>query len=200
LGVGRWFKYYSSTIGAQMIIGTDLDGVLVDSVIPVVEFAERNTGIKAPEGKRDWYFSTFPEPLRKEIQRLFRDDAFMNNTHTFHGVASTLLKWKDAGHVVYIITARTEAIRENTKKMVERMFAGMYAGLYFVDIGTPKTDIMRQLKIERWIDDSGHGCKEACELGIRTFLIHNRYTTEYNQCVIGELPVVPVKVISDIVL
>jgi beta-phosphoglucomutase-like phosphatase (HAD superfamily) len=183
-----------------MIIGTDLDGVLVDSVIPVVELAERNTGIKVPDGKRDWYFSTFPELLRKEIQRLFRDDAFMNNTHTFHGVASTLLKWKDAGHIVYIITARVPEIRENTKKMVDRMFGGMYAALYYVDIGKPKTDLMRQLKLQIWIDDSSHGAKESCELGIRTFLIHNKYTAEYNQCVIGELPVVPIKVISDIVL
>ena len=182
----------------KKIIGLDLDGVLVDTVMPVLELAERNTGLKAPPGERDWYFSSCPEPLRKEIQRLFRDDAFMNNCFTFHGVVPTLVKWKDAGYNVYIITARTQCIRENTQVMVERMFGGLYQQLYFVEIGQSKLSLLKNLCVDVWVDDSPQGAREASENGLTTYLIHNKYTETYNRCVIDVLPVIPIKVISDI--
>ena len=194
---------------ATVKLGIDLDGVLVDSVIPVTTMAEMNTGIKAPEGERDWYFSNYPKVLRDEIFRLFKDPKFMCNCMTFHGVVPTLMKWKDAEHKVHIITARAPEIRNETEKMVSSTFytgddiSGrmLYDGLHFVDIHEPKTEVLRRLSVDMFIDDSPHRVKEACQLGIpRVYLVHNKYTSTYNECVIGKLPVTLIKVISDIIL
>ncbi len=181
-----------------MNIGLDYDNTLVDSSYNAIALAEENTGIKAPSYNHDWHFTGFPKKLVVEIQRLFKDDMFMNNVFTFRTVVPTLYKWKKAGHKLIIITARAEEVRKGTKFMVKRIFP-MIDKLLFVDIGGDKTELMKKEKLDIWIDDSPHGILQADALGIKTYLIHNKYTKCYNSIITKKYKnVTKIKVISEI--
>jgi len=181
-----------------MIIGLDYDNTLVDTSYNTIALAEENLGIKAPSYNHDWCFSGFPKPLVDEITRLFKDDSFMNNVFTFRTVVPTLYKWKKAGHKIIIITARAPEVRKGTRQMVKRIFP-MVDKLLFVDMGQSKSEIMKKEKLDIWIDDAPHGVLQSKELGIKTYLIHNKYTKCYNSEVAKKhRDIRKVKVISDI--
>lgn len=184
---------------SKLVIGTDLDATLVDTATNVVYMACRNIGdYTYLNANHDWHFTGWPENLRQEISRLFRDENFMCNCMTFSGVIPTLYKWKDVGHSIIIITARAPEIREGTRQMVSRLFP-MIDKLLFVGIDESKRDLMVSEKLDMWIDDAPHGIQQALDLGIKPYLIHNKYTKKYNSNILG-LDVNPVKVISEIQL
>jgi FMN phosphatase YigB (HAD superfamily) len=185
----------------NLIIGLDLDNTLVDSTTNVVYTACRNLGILKQHKKylkHDWNFSNFPMDLRTEIYRLFRDSNFMNTCYTFNGVVPTLWEWKDKGHRLVIITARAKEIRTGTKKMVKKLFP-MIDKLLFVNVNESKTELMKSEKLDVWVDDSLSGVIDSTNLGIKTYLVCNKYTATYNEHVLKESDkIIPIKIISDI--
>ncbi len=174
-----------------MIIGCDLDGVLVG--LKVVEFATNKT--KDESDVQDYAYSHFTEDIRQLIFSYFHDPVMMcEKIKVLDGVKETLDAWKSSGHTLFLITARAKPIREATLKMVERLFGGIFQDVRFVNIDENKTEVLKELGVDIFIDDAPHNVLAAYK-DIPTVMVSNKYT-KYNHHLREQVKWV--KVISDI--
>lgn len=164
----------------RYIIAFDFDDTLIYT--GVVKEANKKFGYVKYTDKtmRDWKFTKFPEPMRKEIFRLYNSPEFMcGKAKRIDGAKRLLKQLKQDGHILIIITARVDKIRAATKKLVKEIFPEI-TKVVFVGMNDTKRELMLKHKINFWVDDAPHEIINSMELGIKTFLIQNQYTP-YNR-------------------
>jgi len=173
----------------KLIIGLDLDGSLIYNNIDIVDLAAKNLNIKNYKQQTDYFFSTLTKQHKKEILRLFLVPEIMcKNMFIFPGTNIKLINWKLKGYKIIIITAREKPVYEGTFKMIKQLFPNLIDNIFFTgDMWGSKKDYMLNEKIDLWVDDVPHGIKTSLELGIETFMVHNKYTSFYNKEAIGIL-------------
>lgn len=159
----------------KLIIGLDFDGTLVRYQVPALIQAARSLNIDRYPTVHDYNYSNVPPRLRQEIYKLFKDPDFMLKLRILPNVKSTLTNWSKLGHKIYIITARSYEIRERTRAYIESQFP-MVDETYFVDMGASKVELLRQLNIDLWIDDSPIDVAAVLDAGINTYMVSNRST------------------------
>jgi len=164
--------------GIKMIVGLDFDNTLVKSVVSYVKIAAEKTGVKDYPPCHDYWFTDYPEKMREEIFKLFKDPKYMQAMEPLPGAIKRLELWKRDGHKLIIITARDILVKEASLKCINDLFP-MIDEVFFVPIGTSKEELFKDLKIDVWIDDSPFDVPTAVRLGIKTYFISN-IDTFYN--------------------
>jgi len=168
-----------------MIIGIDLDQTLVYMEESVIKIAATNTKTKSYPKRFDYNFSEFPEEMRKEIFRLFKDPVYMKRIVPIPGVTSKLKQWKQEGHKIVIITARDLCVEEVTREAVKKYFP-MVDTIHFVGIGNSKESLFKSEKIDVWIDDNPKDVIASTNMGIRTCIVSSSHTC-YNWDIKGKV-------------
>lgn len=178
-----------------MIIGIDLDGCLI--VPGHVEFSAKALGIDVDETDvKDWKFSTFPENLRQMIFSCFTNvDVMCNNIKIIDGAQAKIKEWSDAGHEIYVITARDEILKEKTLELVSTNFPEVTETI-LVGFNESKRDMLEAYHCNLFIDDSPTQIEAGINYSIHTIMISNKYTSynhhlrdkiEWYKC-IGDIP------------
>lgn len=157
----------------KLIVGFDLDNVLVNLTKEERKIANKHN-IK--QYAKDWNFSNYPDECKQEIYEMFKNPEIMCNLKPFN-CSKKLIKWlQNRGDKVYIITARYENVYNETIEYVNKLFN---INPIVVGFGESKIDILKELNVDTWIDDSPKEMKQIQELGIKCILISNK-TTVYN--------------------
>lgn len=157
-----------------MVICVDLDGVLIG--LKAISLA--SDGVLGESDATDYKMTCFSEELRQAIFSHFHNPKTMcEDVKVLEGVIETLSEWVYQGHKVYIVTARSEVIRKETRVMVANSFP-MVTGLKFVNIDEDKNRVLRELRCDLFIDDAPHNI-EASSTEFFTVMISNKYT-RYN--------------------
>lgn len=161
-----------------MRIGIDLDTTLIK--LPCIDIASEELGYKFKEQDNlDWNFSIFPENLRQRVYQMFSDPEIMCDKITpLEGSQNKIKEWKEAGHEIILITARVSEIRPKTIEMVNHFYPEI-ENINFVGFNESKLNLMLELELDIWTDDSATGVLDSLNLGIKTYMISNKYT-KYN--------------------
>jgi len=161
-------------------VGLDFDNTIVKTRRSAIKIAAKEIGLKIDYTKpRSYSFDEYPEDMKKIIFEKFDDCDFSTDLTILPGARCKLKEWKEAGHKLFIITARNEPIRKATTAYIEKHLP-MIDETHFVDMGTSKAEKQKELRLDFWIDDSPIDVPVAFGLGIKTMLISNSDTL-YNQ-------------------
>lgn len=169
-----------------MKIGLDLDNTLFN--LPDVETASKILGMYyTSEDVTSWSMTELPEILFERIRELWFDETFMCNLSLIPGVKETLSEWHDQGHELYIITARIKKLTKPTKNMVDEKLPGLIKSIHVSGFSESKIDIMKDLNLDLWIDDSPHGIDDSLAEKFKTIMISNS-KTKYNHHYRSDVP------------
>lgn len=161
-----------------MNIGFDLDNTLVRLNTVEVISKEKDLNYTMLDCD-DWHFSSFPSEFRKLLVKAWADPDHMCSLAPINGSYEKILSLKDQGHKLYLITARMPEVRERTIEYIQCIFPNIFTDILFVDYNGSKQDLMKQLKLDIWVDDAPHECHAAYYNGIKVFMISNM-DTRYN--------------------
>jgi FMN phosphatase YigB (HAD superfamily) len=128
-----------------MNVAFDLDSTLVDLEEPIENIC-RKMNFKY-EPARDWNFSNYPENVKQEIFKMFKDPAVMCNLKPYPKSVELIELLKKHNKVI-IITSRV--MIEETKEFVKNLFN---VPCFVVDMGKSKLKILKKEKIDIWADD-----------------------------------------------
>jgi len=166
-------------------IGIDLDGTLIEFLTGFKKQIAMDFKIKEKDLPQqiDYFWSNFPQEFKNRVEELIEDPYFMGpeNIITDIYTIDALLHFKEEGHKIIVITARSEKIRKQTEEIINRFFPNLIDKLILVKNVTDKKEKMIEEKINYWIDDAPHGCTISIELGLPTFLLYNKYTEVYSK-------------------
>ena len=131
----------------------------------------------------DWEFKkVFPEDFRHMVLSLFSDEKVMcDEVVVIPGVQEKLWEWHEAGYQLHIVTSRVEKIRAKTVEMVSKLFPQIIA-VHFVDFGESKKETLKKLNPIIYVDDNCDNVRDSVELGIKTFLVANKFTKYNERC------------------
>jgi FMN phosphatase YigB (HAD superfamily) len=157
------------------MIGIDLDSTLVATENLIHGVAMKwSIFEKANTFKMDNY----PKHVKDEILNEFCHPDIMCSFPPYPGVCKKLNEWGE-NHEIFIITARTECIREATKKYIFDLFQITEDKIYFVNFPESKLRIFVELNLDYWIDDKPEDLITAKDIGIKSVMISNE-NTQYN--------------------
>lgn len=167
-----------------MVIGVDVDGVILDYMNTVRAYAElydfeelhkngvvNKQGIKVGE-RYDW---------TKEEMKNFADKYFdfLTPKTNFNPLAVEIInRLHDEGHKIYIISNRG-LLSEKAMTLCEEMFEkqGLKIDKYFWKIDN-KLPIIQQNNVEVMIDDSYNVCKSTSDNNINTIYFREKDSKE----------------------
>lgn len=168
----------------KLHIGIDLDGTLVHFRKSPVREAFHRAGYLRASRSKEYDFSDVPDDVRENIWALFADPDYMLDLTIIPGTKRKLKEWAAEGHKLTLITARSDdAVRIATKAFVAEHFPQI-SDIRFVDLGSLKADLLKNLHLDIWVDDHPVDTVAAAKMGIYTCLISNSHTP-YNQHVKG---------------
>lgn len=167
-----------------MNIGFDLDNTLIDLDVNK-ELIKRFNYHSVKSDVNDWDYSNFPEHMRTEIFKLFKDESFMcgETIIPFPNIQNKI-KELSKKHNVVLITARAPNLTEGTIEIVNKYFPEI-KDINLVGFNMSKKNLFIEKELDLWIDDSPHGIKDSLELDIKTYLVSNEHT-RYNHCVLNQ--------------
>lgn len=161
-----------------MNIGFDLDNTLFS--LTAVEVVAKEMGLSyTQKDSTDWSLNCFPPEMRNRIKELFRTPEYMGNLKPYPGTYEKLKAWKEEGHKLFAITARTEAVHEVTIEMCNRHFPELFESVEFVEHDSSKQPLLKKNNIDIWIDDAPMEVQRAIYNNIETYMISNK-DTAYN--------------------
>lgn len=149
-----------------MIIGVDMDDVLVEYVKSFLEFYnERNKTNLSFEG-----FTNIGHSVDKN-NSFFRSN-FFKEMEICRKAVETIKKLAEK-HSLFIVTSRQIEWKDATEKFVKENFPGCFCGIFFAgDIhgdGKKKTDIYEGM--DMIIEDNRGHALECAKSGIKVFLL-----------------------------
>ena len=123
----------------------------------------------------------FPKHFTDLVFALFDDPEYMGSLKIYDGVQEKLKEWKEAGHNLYVVSARRPNVQIASVTMLNRDFGvGFFDSIHFVEHKTDaKENLFKKLELDVWIDDNPKDIENACYIGIKTVAINNKYT-HYN--------------------
>jgi hypothetical protein len=162
-------------------IGFDLDETLIElSALIKKVFKDFDCLYEPPE---DWTMSNYPNKVKKEIFRRFKDNRYMCNLKPFKQSRPTLKALKKLGYKLIIITARDKSL--NTIDYVNSLFN--VDKVFVVGLDQSKKELIKKEKIDLWVDDAPHQIEEL-KKDIPCLLIRNKHT-KYNYY-INDCPII----------
>ncbi|MFW9899720.1 MAG: hypothetical protein ACFFDY_00355 [Candidatus Thorarchaeota archaeon] len=158
----------------------DLDETLIDWINKPEKVAAQRLGVKEPK-RLDYFYKRVPIKLRAEIMSLFEDLEFMSMKNLTYDVLDklALMKWKEKGHILTVITSRDKSLemRKETERIIKEWFPEI-DNLIIVKHGVDKIGYFKRMKPDVWIDDRPDIAHMAMEMDIRTFLIDKSYNND----------------------
>jgi len=156
-----------------MNIAIDLDNTLFKN--DVVDNICKKYKVEPP---RLYDLTDLPKEVKDECFDAFNDIATMCSLKPFQEGLGIDKDLKDAGHNVYIVTARPENSRTETIKMIETYFS-YFDGVYVVP-NNDKRDVYKNLDIDIVIDDHIDYINQAKEVGVGYRILVSTDDTVYN--------------------
>lgn len=164
-----------------MIIGIDLDSVIVDLMPPLIDFHNRHFGSSSVLKDYTKYdFCDIWKCSRKEVvERIFqfyRSPDF-DKVKTIPGAVEGI-NHLSKKHVLHVITSRPNWIKEKTDRWILKHFPNKFTSIYhtnqFSQKGSPsqlKSEICRFLQAEIVIEDHLEFARDCTTLVKRVFLL-----------------------------
>lgn len=162
-----------------MVIGFDLDDVLLSFQDTMRSYhnATYNTNY-TEEHDTVWNlwerWNVTPEESVKRLQ-----DFFVHKMHydalPLPGSVAGIKKLKE-NHILYIISAKPESLREKTEEWIAKYFPNMFEKIIFTRLlfdpeKQKKSEVCKKLGIEVFVDDAVHNTHDISEAGIPTLLL-----------------------------
>lgn len=175
----------------KKILGVDFDDVLFQCNTAAAKFHNTTYGtsysrddVKTFDWRDVWHVS--PEEEHRRVLEFFATK-FHDEAEAVIGAYDALKKLNEAYEVV-IVTGRPESARDVTLEWLSKHFLGLYREVHFTSHydsdhskRRKKSDIVKELGINIFIEDALHFAADVAESGIPVFLID----TPWNQ---GETP------------
>lgn len=167
-----------------MNIGIDLDDVVYDTSAEVEKEIEKANNPRLLDYKVQLMRGAMNE-LPPDVAQFLKDTiiSYTSNAKPIKDAVNTLKKLKDDGHIVTIITARTDSIADGviTTTVESLKKYGIDKGKLYDKIlfeGANKGDICEKENIELFVDDSPINCMQVRERGINVFAFKSRITAD----------------------
>lgn len=163
-----------------MLIGVDMDDVLVDFVSAYIKYHNEsyNTNITKEEVYTYNLWEVFKEPKATSIKKLddFYNTDYFKNIRPVIGAIDHVDRLKKNNEII-IITSRPIKIREETERWLNKYLSGKFSRLYFAynhyikegEAGK-KSEICTSLGINILIEDSLEYATECALKNIRVML------------------------------
>lgn len=156
-----------------MRIGIDLDNTLFANTI--VRDTVRPYGYGLPT---NYDLTCYPDDLREQCFWNFKDSTKMHDLQPYPYNAETLQRWKDEGHTLIVVTARSLHFTEATTAMVKEYYP-MIDEVVLVE-SFDKRNAIRSLELDVYIDDHFDCVLQAVEVGVETVVLISNEETPYN--------------------
>lgn len=169
------------------IIGIDLDEVLAELLAGCIKIHEWKLGhcdISWHDTRSynlDEHYGVSREVVVDFFYKPFSDSYLEELIEPVNGAFEKLQILKNAGHTLYVITARKETIRDQTFRFLDTHYPGLIHDVHFAnhftDSSIPKHEICRQLWIQVMIEDNFDYALWIAQQWIQTFLINKPWNT-----------------------
>ena len=167
----------------RLNIAIDCDDVLIHGTKYIVDVYNQKYGTKVTLAKAhgldisEWEVSR--EKLMRRIDEIQSSDEYAKIAPASCAVDS--IKRLAANHDLCIVTARTPALMQVTKKMADKYMPGCFKHLEHVGQDTPKGEVCVRLKSDVLIDDSLRNLKSAKECGVVNRIWFGDYAWQADQ-------------------
>ena len=167
-----------------MNIGIDLDDVVYDTSAEVEKEIEKANNPRLLDFKVQLMRGALSE-MPSDVAQFLKDTiiSYTSNAKPIKNATDTLKKLKDEGHIITIITARSDAIRDGvidtTLKSLKKY--GIDKGILYDKIifeGANKGDVCEKEKIDLFVDDSPINCMHVRERGINVLAFKSGITAD----------------------
>ena len=167
-----------------MNIGIDLDDVVYDTSVEVEKEIEKANNPRLLDFKVQLMRGALSE-MPSDVAQFLKDTiiSYTSNAKPIKNATDTLKKLRDEGHIITIITARSDAIRDGvvdtTLKSLKKY--GIDKGILYDKIifeGANKGDVCEKEKIDIFVDDSPINCMHVKERGINVLAFKSRITAD----------------------
>ena len=167
-----------------MNIGIDLDDVVYDTSVEVEKEIEKANNPRLLDFKVQLMRGALSE-MPSDVAQFLKDTiiSYTSNAKPIKNALDTLKKLKDDGHVITIITARSDAIRDGvvdtTLESLKKY--GIDKGILYDKIifeGANKGDVCEKEKIDLFVDDSPTNCMHVRERGINVLAFKSGITAD----------------------
>ena len=167
-----------------MNIGIDLDDVVYDTSAEVEKEIEKANNPRLLDFKIQLMRGALSE-MPSDVAQFLKDTiiSYTSNAKPIKNATDTLKKLRDEGHIITIITARSDAIRDGvvdtTLKSLKKY--GIDKGILYDKIifeGANKGDVCEKEKIDLFVDDSPINCMHVRERGINVLAFKSGITAD----------------------
>ena len=167
-----------------MNIGIDLDDVVYDTSVEVEKEIEKANNPRLLDFKVQLMRGAMSE-MPSDVAQFLKDTiiSYTSNAKPIKNATDTLKKLRDEGHIITIITARSDAIRDGvvdtTLKSLKKY--GIDKGILYDKIifeGANKGDVCEKEKIDLFVDDSPINCMHVRERGINVLAFKSGITAD----------------------
>ncbi len=167
-----------------MNIGIDLDDVVYDTSAEVEKEIEKANNPRLLDFKVQLMRGALSE-MPSDVAQFLKDTiiSYTSNAKPIKNALDTLKKLRDDGHIITIITARSDAIRDGVVSTTLDSLKkyGIDKGILYDKIifeGANKGDVCEKEKIDLFVDDSPINCMHVRERGINVLAFKSGITAE----------------------
>jgi uncharacterized HAD superfamily protein len=167
-----------------MNIGIDLDDVVYNTSAEVEKEIEKANNPRLFEFRVQLMRGALSE-MPSDVAQFLKDTiiSYTSNAKPIKNALDTLKKLRDDGHVITIITARSDAIRDGVVSTTLDSLKkyGIDKGKLYDKIifeGANKGDVCEKEKIDLFVDDSPINCIHVRERGINVLAFKSGITAE----------------------
>jgi len=171
-----------------MRIGVDLDEVLADTLSAVLPFHNDryNTSLTRGDFHSYKFWEIWGGSREESVRRVheFFDSPYAERVTPIAGARDALTRLKEAGHELHVITARSNAFIEHTKRWIGMHFPGLFDEIHFTNFysvsgeGRTKSSVCKNLGIEVMVEDDLHHASDCATSGIKVILIDYPWNKE----------------------
>ena len=167
-----------------MNIGIDVDDVVYNTSAEVEKEIEKANNPRLFEFRVQLMRGALSE-MPSDVAQFLKDTiiSYTSNAKPIKNALDTLKKLRDDGHVITIITARSDAIRDGvvdtTLESLKKY--GIDKGILYDKIifeGANKGDVCEKEKIDLFVDDSPINCMHVRERGINVLAFKSGITAD----------------------
>jgi len=163
-----------------MKIAVDLDDILSQTMPALLKFHNENygTNLEMKDLGKGASWETWGGTFDDDVKKIhdFHLSTYGKNILPVEGAQEVIKKLKE-NNELFIITARSDEIREDTKKWVEENFPNTFTEIYFTNhflknsTTTTKGKVCDDLSVDIFIDDALPNILSCAKPGRKVFLL-----------------------------